>query len=83
MSAQILSKDGTTTVAQASTLTKEFKETRKRGNNKEAAEAIGRLIAMKAVAQQITEVVFDRSGFLYHGKVKALAESARDNGLKF
>jgi large subunit ribosomal protein L18 len=81
--AQILAKDGTTTVAQASTISKEFKETKQHGSNKAAAAAIGKMIALKAAEKQITEVVFDRSGFLYHGKVKVLAESARENGLKF
>ena len=52
-------------------------------SNIEAAKAVGKLIAEKAIAQGVTEVVFDRSGYLYHGRIKALAEAAREAGLKF
>lgn len=54
-----------------------------KSNNLEAAEKLGELIAKKALEAQITEVVFDRAGYLYHGRVKALADSARKAGLKF
>jgi len=53
------------------------------GGNVEAAKAVGKLIAERALAKGIQEVAFDRSGFKYHGRVKALAEAARENGLKF
>ena len=53
------------------------------GGNKEAARAVGKNIAEKAVAMGITEVVFDRGGYLYHGRVSELAEGAREGGLKF
>lgn len=55
----------------------------KQGVNKEVAEAFGKLIGEKALASGITEVVFDRSGYLYHGNIKALADAARAAGLKF
>ena len=53
------------------------------GSNKAAARAVGKMIAEKAIAQGITEVVFDRGGYLYHGRVSELAEGAREGGLKF
>ena len=53
------------------------------GSNKEAAKAIGKLIAERATAQGITEVVFDRGGYVYHGRVSELADGAREGGLKF
>ena len=55
----------------------------KHGGNKAAATAIGKLVATKAIAAGITEVAFDRSGYRYHGRVKALADAAREGGLKF
>ncbi len=58
-------------------------ETGLKGSNVEAAKAVGKLIAEKALAQGISEVVFDRAGYLYHGRIKALAEAARAAGLKF
>ena len=83
MYAQILDKDTLNTIVAASTLSKEIKETIENGGNKEAAVLVGKLVATKAKEKDIEEVVFDRSGFLYHGRVKALADSARENGLKF
>ena len=83
MYAQILSKDASKVLVAASTLSKDIKEQIKSGGNKEAAALVGKLVATKALEKNISEVVFDRSGFLYHGRVKALAESARENGLKF
>ena len=68
------------TLAQASTLDKEVKT---KHANKEAAKEVGALIAKRALDKKIDTVVFDRNGYLYHGKVKALAESAREAGLKF
>ena len=68
------------TLAQASTLDKEVKT---KHANKEAAKEVGALIAKRAIEKNITSVVFDRSGYQYHGVVKELAESAREGGLKF
>ena len=69
-----------TTLAQASTLDKEVKT---KHANKEAAKEVGTLIAARAKEKKITDVVFDRSGYVYHGIVKELAEAAREGGLKF
>ena len=68
------------TLVQASTLDKEIKT---KYANKEAAKEVGTLIAKRATDNKITEVVFDRGGYIYHGVVKALAESAREGGLEF
>jgi len=81
--AQIISGDGTTTLASASTVQAELKAGLKNTNNIEAATAVGKRIAEKALAAGVTEVAFDRSGFKYHGRVKALADAAREAGLKF
>ncbi len=81
--AQVLSEDGSKTLASASTVQAEIKSTVGGTGNIEAAVAVGRSIAEKAVAAGITEVAFDRSGFKYHGRVKALADAAREAGLKF
>ena len=70
------------TLASASTLEEEMKN-KKAGNNIEGAKALGALIAKRAQAKKIAAVVFDRSGYLYHGRIKALADSARESGLKF
>ncbi len=67
----------------ASSLSKEFREQGLKGSGVPAAKAVGALIAGKAVAQSIEKVVFDRGGFIYHGRVKALADAAREKGLKF
>lgn len=82
MYAQIVDVENGATLAAASTLSKELKGKIKNGGNVEAAGLVGQLIAQKAKEKEISEVVFDRSGFLYHGRVKALAEGARENGLK-
>lgn len=71
------------TVAAASTLDKELKAKLKSGGNKEAAIAVGKLVAERALKAGVKEVVFDRGAFLYHGRVKALAEAAREAGLAF
>jgi large subunit ribosomal protein L18 len=81
--AQILDEAGKNTIVSASTLSVEGREAVKNGGNKVAAEYVGKAIAAKALAKEITNVVFDRSGFLYHGRVKILAESARASGLNF
>ena len=71
------------TLASASTLEKDVKGSLKTGADKAAAAAIGKLVAERAVKAGVTEVVFDRGGFLFHGRVKALADAAREGGLKF
>lgn len=78
--AQILSAEGTT-LAQASTAEATVKEQIKSGGSVAAAQAVGKAIAEKAKAAGVEKVAFDRSGFKYHGRVKALAESAREHGL--
>ncbi len=79
--AQIISdKEGKTVIA-AGTNEKSLKSAK--GTKTEKAKLVGKLIAEKAVAAGINEIVFDRNGFLYHGRIKALAEGARENGLKF
>lgn len=83
MYAQILDESGMKTVVQASTLSKDIRDAVKNGGNKEAAAYVGKVIALKAKEKNISSVVFDRSGFLYHGRVKVLADSARENGLNF
>ena len=80
--AQIISPEGNKTVATASTLEKELKGSGATSNIM-AAESVGRLIADRAKAAGVNKVAFDRSGFKYHGRVKALAEAARESGLQF
>lgn len=74
--------DGTTLVA-ASTLSPELKEKHEGNSNVEAAKAVGELVAKKAIEAGIKQVVFDRGGYLYHGRIAALAEAAREAGLEF
>lgn len=81
--AQIIGEAGDKVLASASTLEKDVRKKVKNGGNIEAAVAIGKRIAEKAKAAGITTVAFDRSGFRYHGRVKALAEAAREHGLTF
>jgi large subunit ribosomal protein L18 len=81
--AQIYSGCGTKVLAAASTVEADIRKQIPNGGNVEAAKAVGKLIAERAVAQGLNEVAFDRSGFRFHGRVKALAEAARENGLKF
>ena len=81
--AQIIDDEAQTTLASASTLDKEIKGSVSVGSNIEAAKAVGKLIAERAQAKDIKCVVFDRSGYLYHGRVQALAEAAREAGLEF
>lgn len=78
--AQIIDDVSAVTLVSASTLDKEVKTKR---SNKEAAKEVGALIAKRALEKNIEAVVFDRSGYIYHGIVKELAESAREAGLKF
>ena len=81
--AQIISDVGSKVLAAASTLEPAFRKETANGGNVAAATAIGKLIAERAKQAGIEQVAFDRSGFQYHGRVKALAEAARENGLKF
>jgi large subunit ribosomal protein L18 len=81
--AQITSSAGEKVLASASTLEKEVRARIKNGGNREAAEAVGARIAEKAKQAGIEAVAFDRAGYRYHGRVKALAEAARAGGLKF
>lgn len=81
--AQIIDDADGKTVAAASSLEKDLREQIKNGGNVEAAKRIGALIAERAKAAGVTEVVFDRGGYLYHGRVKALADAAREGGLSF
>ncbi|MCB9994030.1 MAG: 50S ribosomal protein L18 [Hyphomicrobiaceae bacterium] len=80
--AQVIDDVTGTTLAAASSLDKELRGQLK-SNNTAAAEAVGKLVGERAVKAGITDVVFDRGGYLFHGRVKALADSAREAGLKF
>jgi large subunit ribosomal protein L18 len=71
------------TLASASTLEKDLRASLKTGADKAAAEAVGKLLAERAKAAGVTQVVFDRGSYLYHGRVKALADGAREGGLDF
>ncbi|HUX73065.1 MAG TPA: 50S ribosomal protein L18 [Steroidobacteraceae bacterium] len=81
--AQIFAAEGDRVLAAASTLQKEVRGDLQITGNIEAAKAVGRAIAERARAKGISKVAFDRSGFMYHGRVKALAEAAREAGLEF
>jgi large subunit ribosomal protein L18 len=81
--AQVIDDDTGRTLAAASTTERSLLEGKKLCANQAAAELIGKAIAERSLAQKLERVVFDRGGFLYHGKVKALAEAARAGGLKF
>ncbi len=81
--AQIISGCGSKVLAAASTVEADVRSQMPNGGNKAAAELVGKLIAERAKAAGIEQVAFDRSGFLFHGRVKALAEAAREGGLKF
>jgi large subunit ribosomal protein L18 len=80
--AQVISADGSQVLASASTLEAEVKASLKHAGNVEAATKIGQLIAERAKASGIDKVAFDRSGFKYHGRIKALADAARESGLQ-
>lgn len=81
--AQVLSAEGGKVIVAASTLQKDVGEGLKSKSNKQAAAAVGKAVAEKAVAAGIQDVAFDRSGFRYHGRIKVLADAAREVGLKF
>jgi len=81
--AQIIAESGDKVIVSASTVEADVRKNIKNGGNVEAAAAIGKLIAQKAVKAGVTTVAFDRSGYKYHGRIKALADAARENGLSF
>ncbi len=80
---QLIDDEKGVTVAAASSLEKTMREGAKTGANIEAAKAVGKLIAERAKEKGIKDVVFDRGGYLYHGRIKALADAAREGGLNF
>ena len=81
--AQVISAEGDKVIAAASTVQKELAKGLKGTKNKAAAAAVGKAIAQKAKAAGVEQVAFDRSGFRYHGRIAALADAAREAGLKF
>ena len=81
--AQVIDEDQGKIVAAASTVEKDTRSELKSGSNKEAAGRIGKTIAERTLAAGVTAVVFDRGAYRYHGRVKALADAAREGGLKF
>ena len=81
--AQVIDDDKGVTLAAASSLDKELKTKLKKGSDKSAAVEVGKLVAQRAVAAGVKSVVFERGGYLYHGRVKALADAAREGGLNF
>ena len=81
--AQVIDDARGETLASASSLEKELRDAGKTGADIDAAKAVGKLLAERAVQKGVKEVVFDRGGYLYHGRVKALADAARESGLSF
>jgi large subunit ribosomal protein L18 len=81
--AQVIDDAAGRTLAAASTLDASLRTALKTGADKEAASAVGKLVAERALAAGVTQVVFDRGAYIYHGRVKALAEAAREGGLSF
>ncbi len=81
--AQVIDDEHGRTLAAASSLEKDLRATLKTGSDVEAAKAVGKLLAERAVAAGVTRVVFDRGPYVYHGRVKALADAAREGGLDF
>ena len=81
--AQVISPDGASVLASASTLDKAVRTEVAYGGNVAAAAVVGKIVAERAVAAGVARVAFDRAGFRYHGRVKALAEAAREHGLEF
>ena len=81
--AQVISAEGGKVLAAASSIEKDLKAAGNATGNVEAAKVVGTLVAERATKAGVTNVAFDRSGFKYHGRVKALADAARDNGLQF
>ena len=80
--AQVISASGDDVIASASTVEKEFRSSGAHGGNVAAAAEVGKRVAERAIAAGVDHVAFDRSGFKYHGRVKALADAAREAGLK-
>lgn len=81
--AQVIAPNGSGVLASASTLDREIRPQVKNGGNREAAGVVGKAIAERAKKAGVTRVAFDRSGFKFHGRVKALADAAREQGLEF
>jgi large subunit ribosomal protein L18 len=81
--AQLFTADGSKVLAAASTTQADVRDGLKNGKNSDAAAKVGRAIAEKAIAAGIEKIAFDRSGYRYHGRIKALADAAREGGLKF
>ena len=81
--AQIIDDEAGVTLVSASSLDKDIKGELSNGSNIQAASAVGKLVAERVAAKEIKDVVFDRGGYLYHGRVQALAEAAREAGLNF
>ncbi|MEN8236732.1 MAG: 50S ribosomal protein L18 [Pseudomonadota bacterium] len=81
--AQVIDDAKGSTVASASTIDKDLRAKIKNGSNAAAAQAVGKLVAGRAIKQGVKDVVFDRGGALYHGRVRALADAAREAGLAF
>ena len=81
--AQITTPDGAKTLIAASTLDKDLRSNLKSTGNVDAAKAVGKLVAERALKAGLQKVAFDRSGYLYHGRIKALADAAREGGLEF
>ena len=81
--AQVIDDAQGRTLAAASTLDKDLKGQIAKGTDKAAAEAVGKVIAERAIAAGVKNVIFDRGGYLYHGRIKALADGAREGGLNF
>ena len=81
--AQVISPAGDQVLASASTLDPEVKKEATNSGNSDAAKIVGRMVADRAKTAGVTKVAFDRSGFRYHGRIKALADAARENGLEF
>ena len=81
--AQVIDDSKGQTVASASSIEKDMRGNLKTGANVDAAKAVGKLVAERAMQKGVTTVVFDRGGYLYHGRIKALADAAREGGLQF
>jgi large subunit ribosomal protein L18 len=81
--AQVIDDVKGQTLAAASSLEKDLRGSMKTGANVDAAKAVGKLVAERAISKGVKAVVFDRGGYLYHGRIKALAEAAREGGLSF
>jgi large subunit ribosomal protein L18 len=81
--AQVIDDEKGATVASASSIEKDLRGSLKTGADTDAAKAVGKLVAERSVQKGVKDVVFDRGGYLYHGRVKALADAARESGLNF